>query len=333
MKTEGTAPNQRGEVFAAVTHRAKIGICVLTYNSEDVVYDCIASLQEALRGQPHSIVLVDNHSADGTVSRVQALFPELKVIRSSANTGYAVGNNLGAQALLEDPDVEYLAFVNPDVAVYADTFDLMLAAIRSHSRAACAGGVAVINGEQWTEGFRNKPTLKQKLIISGMLQHMPLLKSVFARYLPELKRRLYIPLSQLSSGTPVHAFNGACFLVSAAAFRTIGGFDPATFLFQEEFILSERLRRSGYEVVAAPAALYSHVSGQSIKKHPLQAFKAFINSEQRLIGTYYEWPWAVCLFVRGYRLLEYALYAGLRLATRLGSKALHLVRRRVPISS
>jgi GT2 family glycosyltransferase len=60
------------------------------------------------------VVLVDNASTDGSVERAVAARPDVRVLRSSRNLGYAAGNNL---ALGELGAVEYIALLNNDAFV------------------------------------------------------------------------------------------------------------------------------------------------------------------------------------------------------------------------
>src|SRR5512146_2224253 len=88
-----------------------VGVCVLTYNSRELVENCLKSLQEALHDRPYCIVVVDNHSSDETAPFVRSTFPDVHVIESDSNVGYAQGNNIGAFYLLKNRDIEYLAFI------------------------------------------------------------------------------------------------------------------------------------------------------------------------------------------------------------------------------
>jgi GT2 family glycosyltransferase len=285
------------------------GVCVLTYNSRSVIGDCIASLQAALDGQCHRIVVVDNNSTDDTADFVRKAFSDVHLIVSSTNLGYARGNNLGARHLLQFDDVKYLAFVNPDVRVRPTTLPALQAALQNHPRAGCAGGVAVFDGTPWPEAFRNRPTLLQKLVISGCLRYLPFFGRILRGPIERMREKHYLPPALLHSGSTIYTFSGACFLTTAEAFRAAGGFDPSTFLFQEELILSERLLRAGYQVVAAPDALYSHLGGHSVKRRPIRSHWNYCRSEQRLIREYYRWNGGICLAVLAFRTAETSLFA------------------------
>ncbi len=265
---------------------SSIGVCVLAYNSEDVLVNCIRALQDALRDGSHEIVIVDNNSADKSAAVVEQHYPELRVIRSPVNSGYARGNNIGARYLLEKGQ-KYIAFVNPDVTVLHDTLARMLAVLENYRDAGCVGGIAVVHGEPSERSFRTKPTLAQKLWLYSLAKDFPLLRDWFAAMTKSLESEHFVTLS--GSAQPVYAVSGACILFPAAVFAHIGGFDEHTFLFQEEFIISERLQRAGYRIYGAPEARYDHLLGHSVRARLLRSQWCFIRSEQYLARAYYGW--------------------------------------------
>ena len=280
------------------------GITVLTYNSEDVVLSCIAQLKLALADAPHEIVVVDNASSDNSAGVVEAAFPDVKVFRMGRNLGYARGNNVGGRELADR--CSYLAFINPDVTVERNTMQKMQQVLEQHQEAGGVGGLALINGKPSRNCFRTKPTFFQKLVLYGTLRDLPILRNLLRSSVNDLEKEHFL---NLTSTQPVYAVSGACVLFSAEAYRRIGGFDEHTFLFQEEFIVSELLRRAGYAVYGCPGATYAHVHGHSIQRRLLHAERIFIQSEQYLIRAYYYWKWPWRATMLALRYSEWALHA------------------------
>lgn len=280
------------------------GIVVLTYNSEGVVVDCIRKLKSALENVPHEIVVVDNASTDHSAEVVRAAFPDVRVLQAEKNLGYARGNNLGGMELADS--CSYLAFVNPDVGVERDTMEKMRQVLEEHSDAGCVGGVPLINGKRSRSCFRNKPTFIQKLVLYGTWRDLPILRRLLRNFASQMEKEHFV---ELTVTQPVYAVSGACLLFAADVYRRIGGFDEHTFLFQEEFIVSERLRRIGYAVYGRPDAVYAHAHGHSVRRRLLHAQRVFIHSEQYLIRTYYGWNWPLRASMLALRYLDWTLHA------------------------
>ncbi len=92
-----------------------VRVVVLNFNGGELVQRCVESLRaldwprEQLR-----IVVVDNASTDGSAEALRGRFPEIEVVASPDNLGFARGNNL---ALRDLDGVDYVALLNNDAWV------------------------------------------------------------------------------------------------------------------------------------------------------------------------------------------------------------------------
>lgn len=89
-----------------------VSIIIVSYNSREDLGECIPSLV----GQDYSdfeVIVVDNNSADETVSFVEKNYPSIKVIRNKENYGPAKGYNIGITASRG----KYVVLLNPDTVV------------------------------------------------------------------------------------------------------------------------------------------------------------------------------------------------------------------------
>ncbi len=85
----------------------------LNYEGGELTSSCVAALRETDWPRDRlQVVLVDNASTDGVADAVEARWPDVTVVRSDTNRGFAGGMNLG----LADLDtVDHVALVNNDV--------------------------------------------------------------------------------------------------------------------------------------------------------------------------------------------------------------------------
>lgn len=88
----------------------KLKIVFVTYNSFDVVSNCLKKLvvDPAL-----DIAIVDNHSGDGTAARIKERFPSVDVHAQNINLGYGRAANI----VLRSVDTPYVLLLNPDLEV------------------------------------------------------------------------------------------------------------------------------------------------------------------------------------------------------------------------
>ncbi|NUM70200.1 MAG: glycosyltransferase family 2 protein [Ignavibacteriaceae bacterium] len=91
----------------------KVTVVVLNYNGFDDTANCVSSLLES-DYQNLSVVIVDNASPDRSGQKLQERFPEIPVILSEFNGGYAGGMNLGAKLAVKN-GADYVVYSNNDL--------------------------------------------------------------------------------------------------------------------------------------------------------------------------------------------------------------------------
>ena len=94
----------------------RISVISVNYNGYDLTCAMIDSLRRHVT-TPLEIVIVDNGSARDEAAPLRERYPDVKVLRSERNLGFAGGNNLGFAAATGD----YLLLLNNDTEVTDDT--------------------------------------------------------------------------------------------------------------------------------------------------------------------------------------------------------------------
>lgn len=277
----------------------KLGVCILNWNAGLTLLDCVNSLRTATRDDDCELVVVDNHSTDASVELLRSALPSVTILRNVRNLGYAKGNNIGAKVLLER-DCKLLMFINPDVLITNAALSALREAVTENSRVGCVGGLPTNDGGVSRMACRNRPSFVDTLILYGPLARLP--------WIGRVRRRHFIDWQSLPDNAPVYAVSGACILFPVAAFTAIGGFDENTFLYQEEFIVSEKLRSLGWTIVLSKKAPYQHAEGHSTNQVPYRRRLDFIRSEQYVARTYYRWNAGLRMFLRGVRYAEWIPY-------------------------
>lgn len=81
----------------------KLGIIIVTYNSEKDIYDCIGSIKKwaDIPQDEIELIIVDNNSAgcDTMFERLKTMWDGIVLIKNSTNGGYGQGNNIGISVL------------------------------------------------------------------------------------------------------------------------------------------------------------------------------------------------------------------------------------------
>jgi GT2 family glycosyltransferase len=98
-------------------------VAVVSYNTKDLVLDCLESLCGTAGSERREVILVDNDSRDGTVAAVRLRYPQVLIIANSENHGFAKAVN---QALAVGRG-RYLLMLNSDTRATGEALGLMVA--------------------------------------------------------------------------------------------------------------------------------------------------------------------------------------------------------------
>jgi GT2 family glycosyltransferase len=86
-----------------------VSIIIVNWNGKKFVDKCLDGLKQQTH-KDYSIILVDNHSGDGSLELVQKNYPEVETIALPENLGFAAANNIA----LKSVNSEYVALLNND---------------------------------------------------------------------------------------------------------------------------------------------------------------------------------------------------------------------------
>lgn len=178
---------------------------------------------------------------------------DIFIIGDSENLGYAKGNNLGADFLNAHFDIDYFLFTNNDLRIVdGDVLEKMIEAAESRP------GIGVIGPSViGLDGKEKNPsryiTVWRNTIIPWLF--LPIL-------FPLIKRGCFNGVQKKAGEGECYMVSGSFMLVRRKAFEMAGMFDPNTFLFAEEKILSERMLPLGFKTYFYPHVKVIHEHGQ-----------------------------------------------------------------------
>tara|TARA_R110000787_G_scaffold73084_3_gene162802 strand:- start:1825 stop:3870 length:2046 start_codon:yes stop_codon:yes gene_type:complete len=103
---------------------SKIGIVLLNWNGKDDTLECLTSLSQ-ISYSNYQVVVVDNGSSDDSVHAIKESFPDVTLIETGANLGFAEGNNVGVRHALEQ-NCDYVLLLNNDTVVEPNLLDVLV---------------------------------------------------------------------------------------------------------------------------------------------------------------------------------------------------------------
>jgi len=221
----------------------KVSIIVLNWNGRSDTLECLQSLR-SVDYVRYDIIVVDNGSEDGSVGAIVRRFPEVKVIETGKNLGYAGGNNVGLNYVLNS-DAEFVLLLNNDTIVDSNLVSHLVAAARDHADAAFFSPKIY---------FYSEPT---KIWFAGGKWVEAKARFFHSGY------GLEDTNNQFNAIADIDFVCGCALLARTSVIRQIGLLDERFFLVFEDVDWSYRARAAGFRLIFVPEAVLWHKVSRS----------------------------------------------------------------------
>lgn len=241
----GSAPGSAAESAPVLS------ILVISYNTRAMTLDCLRSVVAETR-TPYELIVLDNASADGSAEAIAAEFPEVRLIASRENLGFAEGNNVAARQARG----EYLLLLNPDTLVLRGALDKLLAFARAEPQAGIWGGRTL-----FADGSLNPASCWRRLDLWALAMRATGLAGLF-RDSPVFNAEAYGGWRR-DSPREVDIVTGCLLLIRRASWDRLGGFDPSYVMYGDEADLCRRAQAIGLRPMITPEAEIVHYAGAS----------------------------------------------------------------------
>jgi hypothetical protein len=228
-----------------------LSIIIVNWNSTAYLLKCLESVYAQTHETAFEIIVVDNASPDGNIGIVKQQYPDVVLIESPVNLGFAGANNLGFRASRG----EYVVFLNPDTVLRNAAFDLMLRQVCSLPSVGAAG-CTLLNEDQslQTAAIQTFPTIVNQLLDLDVLRNR----------FPACSLWNIAPL--FAGGTEpsrVEVISGACVLFRRDVFAEIGQFSEEYFMYAEDLDLCYKAAQGGFTNYYIPQGQIIHYGGKS----------------------------------------------------------------------
>lgn len=248
----------------------KLSVIIVNYNVKYYLDQCIRSVLRAFEvmNTPAEIIVVDNHSADGSVDYLeqrypQMLYPMVRFVRSAHNLGFARANNIA----IRQSKGEYVLLLNPDTIVGEDALKASVDFMDAHEDAG-AVGVRMLGaqGRRAMESRRGLPTpmvsFFKMLGFCNRWPHHRLFGKYYMGYLP------------WDEPCQIEVVSGAYCMLRRKALDEVGLLDEDFFMYGEDIDLSYRVLKGGYHNYYLPVDIL-HYKGESTQKSSFRYVHVF----------------------------------------------------------
>lgn len=232
------------------SNQPDLSIVIVSYNTKALVLDCLRSVFAETRSIEFDIIIVDNHSYDGTVAGVHAEYPGVRVIENPENRGFAKAVN---QALAVSSG-RHVLMLNSDTLVRKQALDTMVRYLDGHPDVGAVSCRQCTGDGRLYQSCFPFPSVRDHLRYAG----------VFQRVAP--KTHAAMAASQAIDCTrsqDVDWINGACLMVRRDLLARCGGLDEGYFMYFEDVDLCQAIHRQGYRIRHLAEADIVHLIGRS----------------------------------------------------------------------
>ncbi len=222
----------------------KVTIVIINWNGFTDTKDCLTSLSK-ISYKNYKVALVDNGSRNGEGQILKKLFPNVKLITNSKNTGFCEANNLGMLWAIKNGS-QYVLLLNNDTIVAKDFLEKLLASFRKHPDAGIVNPKILYfkSSTIWAMG--------------GKLATFPGIPRMIGQG------------SKTTSWTKdiVCDFASGCAMIMPINLvREVGLLDTRYFAYWEDTDYSFRVKRAGYKIWVNPQSIIWHkVSKSTLQK-------------------------------------------------------------------
>ncbi len=219
-----------------------VSVVVVLYNSRADLDECLAALRADQASPPFEVWVVDNASADNgadLATEWAARWPNLRVLRSPVNRGYAGGVN----AALPHARGDFVAVLNPDCQVEAGWLRPLVAFLQAHPEVGAVNPLLLLQPAAGERDAARVNAAGQDVHVSGL----------------GFNRGLGRPRASVDSAPhAISGLQGGAFVIRRRLLTEMGGWDESGFLYHEDVQLSWLLQLMGQDLYCVPEAVVWH---------------------------------------------------------------------------
>jgi GT2 family glycosyltransferase len=212
-----------------------VSLIVVNYNGQNYIVECLTSLLNQTF-KDFEVIVVDNNSSDQSASIVTSQFPNIRLIQSKSNRGFAAGTNLG----IENSSGKYIGLFNFDAVADPRWLERLVSALKGNEKAGVAAGPIFYYDNPrtiWSAGGRVN-------FLTGNTW--------------QLHQGLTVTEEELGRVQDLDFVPGCALLIKREVVDKIGMLDENYFLYLEDVDWCWAVRSVGYEICFVKDAIVHH---------------------------------------------------------------------------
>jgi GT2 family glycosyltransferase len=261
-----------------------LSILIVSWNAKHYLEECLSSLTAACRDLLTEVIVVDNASVDGSPQLVRDKFPNLRLIQSKTNVGFARANNIG----ISQCSGKYIALINSDVRVLNNCLNSLVRYLNEHRDVGIVGPRVLNRDMTLQSSCRQFPSVWNNFCETVGLARLFRNSEMFSG-----EHMLYFAHD---CEREVDVLVGCFWVIRREALFEVGWLDDGFTISAEDLDWCKRCWDSGWKVVFFPRAEAIHYRGGSSANDPAR----FAVEQQRAVLRYWSKHkrWTSCIAIR-----------------------------------
>ncbi len=232
-----------------------ISVSVLSYNTKEILYDCLKSVQESINSFESEILVVDNNSSDRSAEMVAENFPTINLTKNSENRYYTKGHN---QNIIK-ANGKYILILNSDIILNVTAVKEMIKYLLTNKNVGAVIPKSVLPNGQIER------TIKRKYSTFDLIFTFTVLGKILPIFRKISKKRFEYDMRNILIPVEVETAQDSCLLITNDVVEKIGIYDERFKLFFGDSDLCNRIKKSGYKLFYLPQIEIVHYHSQSTK--------------------------------------------------------------------
>lgn len=242
----------------------KTAVVILNHNTEHYLRQFLPPLLASCEDQDAQVWVADNASSDGSVALLEEHFPEIPVLLFDKNFGFTGGYDKA----LEQIDADYFVLLNSDVEVSPGWLAPLTAWMDTHPECGACGPKLL--------SYAERDRFEYAGAAGGLID-----KYGYPFCRGRILNRIETDRGQYDAPASVLWVSGACLMVRASLWKTLGGLDSRFYAHMEEIDLCWKMQLQGWKVQVVPTSFVYHVGGGTLGKD--SPFKLKLNYRNNLL--------------------------------------------------
>ena len=227
-----------------------VSVCIVNLNAKQHLASCLNLLPESLGSYSYEVIIVDNHSQDGSQEFIQQEYPGFHLLINHRNEGYTQAINSAIRVSRGD----YLAVLNPDSKPGPNSISTLIKFLKTNDNIGIVGPKVIASDGSFQRSCR-RGVARPAAVFSYFLG--------LAKRYPNDQRFTGYHLNHLDENeiNEVSGVSGSCMVIRRKILKDIGYFDEQFFAYQEDSDYCLRAKERGWKVYYNPHSIVKHMGG------------------------------------------------------------------------